>query len=117
MINIDKRNAYNERLIDVIEWERPLWDLRDRNYKSRAVTDTAWRHVATVMGSTGLSRGDVVLIRWEGNNLVKMASTEIGVGKIEIVKKWSAAKKEYTDVECPQVIVEYNRHIGGHGQA
>ncbi|KAH8042753.1 hypothetical protein HPB51_025735 [Rhipicephalus microplus] len=42
-----------------------------------------------------------------------MASTEIGVGKIEIVKKWSAAKKEYTDVECPQVIVEYNRHIGG----
>ncbi|KAL3199670.1 hypothetical protein MRX96_043863 [Rhipicephalus microplus] len=53
MANGDERNAYNERLIDVIERERPLWDLRDRNYKSRAVTDAAWRHVATVMGSTG----------------------------------------------------------------
>ncbi|KAL3186786.1 hypothetical protein MRX96_026935 [Rhipicephalus microplus] len=52
MANGDERNAYNERLIDVIERERPLWDLRDRNYKSRAVTDAAWRHVATVMGST-----------------------------------------------------------------
>ncbi|KAL3243664.1 hypothetical protein MRX96_047405 [Rhipicephalus microplus] len=37
----------------VIEGERALWDLHDRNYKSRAVTDAAWRHVATVMGSTG----------------------------------------------------------------
>ncbi|KAL3183835.1 hypothetical protein MRX96_033901 [Rhipicephalus microplus] len=37
----------------VIEGERALWDLHDRNYKSRAVTDVAWRHVATVMGSTG----------------------------------------------------------------
>ncbi|XP_075732847.1 transcription factor Adf-1-like [Rhipicephalus microplus] len=52
MANGDERNAYNERLIDVIEREWPLWDLRDRNYKSRAVTDAAWRHVATVMGST-----------------------------------------------------------------
>ncbi|KAH8038622.1 hypothetical protein HPB51_002746 [Rhipicephalus microplus] len=52
MANGDERNAYCERLIDVIEWERPLWDLRDRNYKSRGVTDAAWRHVATVMGST-----------------------------------------------------------------
>ncbi|KAL1447210.1 hypothetical protein MTO96_044349 [Rhipicephalus appendiculatus] len=46
-------------------------------------------------------RGDVVLIRWKDNNLVTMASTQIGVGQIEIVKRWSAAKKEYTDVECP----------------
>ncbi|KAL3212592.1 hypothetical protein MRX96_008002 [Rhipicephalus microplus] len=52
MANGDERNAYNERLIDVIERERPLWDLGDRNYKARAVTDAAWRHVATVMGST-----------------------------------------------------------------
>lgn len=53
MANSDERNAYNERLIDVVERERASWDLRDRNYKSRAVTDAAWRHVATVMGSTG----------------------------------------------------------------
>ncbi|KAL3186685.1 hypothetical protein MRX96_026843 [Rhipicephalus microplus] len=52
MANGDERNAYNERLIDVIERERTLWDPRDQNYKSRAVTDAAWRHVATVMGST-----------------------------------------------------------------
>ncbi|KAL3225457.1 hypothetical protein MRX96_025794 [Rhipicephalus microplus] len=53
MANGDECNAYNERLIEVIERERPLWDLCDRNYKSRAVTDAAWRYVATVMGSTG----------------------------------------------------------------
>ncbi|KAH8039418.1 hypothetical protein HPB51_007271 [Rhipicephalus microplus] len=52
MANGDECNAYNERLIEVLERERPLWDLCDRNYKSRAVTDAAWRYVATVMGST-----------------------------------------------------------------
>ncbi|KAL3235214.1 hypothetical protein MRX96_048358 [Rhipicephalus microplus] len=53
MANGGERNAYNEHLIDVIEGERALWDLHDQNYKSRAVTDAASRHVATVMGSTG----------------------------------------------------------------
>ncbi|KAL1462085.1 hypothetical protein MTO96_027313 [Rhipicephalus appendiculatus] len=64
---------------------------------------------------TGIDRGYsyLGLGGWKDNNLVTMASTQIGVGQIEIVKRWSAAKKEYTDVECPQVIVEYNRHMGG----
>lgn len=42
-----------------------------------------------------------------------MASTQVGVGEMGVIKRWSAAKKEHTDVECPQAIVEYNRHMGG----
>lgn len=38
----------DERNVDVVERERAL---RDGNYKSRAVCDAAWRHVAAVMGS------------------------------------------------------------------
>ncbi|KAG0444978.1 hypothetical protein HPB47_007802, partial [Ixodes persulcatus] len=42
---------------------------------------------------------DVVLIRWNANNLVNVASTQVGVREIEI--------------ECPQAILEYNRYTGG----
>ncbi|KAH7940718.1 hypothetical protein HPB49_004220 [Dermacentor silvarum] len=57
MANRDERSAYNERLIDSVEHERVLWDLRDRWTRDRwtregPVCYAAWRHVAAVMGST-----------------------------------------------------------------
>ncbi|KAH7937060.1 hypothetical protein HPB49_007652 [Dermacentor silvarum] len=61
MANGDERNAYNERLIDAVQHERRLWNLRDRNYKSRPVCDAAWRHVAAVIRSTAAE----VKARWK----------------------------------------------------
>ncbi|XP_064475826.1 piggyBac transposable element-derived protein 3-like [Ornithodoros turicata] len=57
--------------------------------------------------------GDVVLVRWKDNSLVTVASTQVGVGSPGVAKKWSSSTKEHVDLECPQAILEYNRHMGG----
>ncbi|KAH6926527.1 hypothetical protein HPB50_019388 [Hyalomma asiaticum] len=45
MANGDDRQAFNESLIDAIEREACLWDLRNKQYKKRSVCDAAWRRV------------------------------------------------------------------------
>lgn len=65
------------------------------------------------MDSKVTEEGDVVLVRWKDNNLVNVASTQCGVGDTGLARRWSASRKEYIDIECPQSIIEYNRYMGG----
>ncbi|KAG0443072.1 hypothetical protein HPB47_015317 [Ixodes persulcatus] len=51
--------------------------------------------------------GDVVIVRWQDNGIVNMASTRVGVGEKGTVKRWSEAKKEHIEIQCPEVILEY----------
>ncbi|KAH7967011.1 hypothetical protein HPB49_021327 [Dermacentor silvarum] len=88
MANGDERSAYNERLIDAVEHERALWDLRDRNYKSRPVCDAAWRHVAAVMVSTVAE----VKARWK--NLRDTFR--------RVLKDRAGASKSSHEVPCPE---------------
>ncbi|XP_077506896.1 uncharacterized protein LOC144116093 [Amblyomma americanum] len=44
--------AFNEKLIDAVECERVLWDLQQKNYKARNVSEAAWRRVAEAVGAT-----------------------------------------------------------------
>lgn len=60
--------------------------------------------------------GDVVLVTWKDNSLVNVASTQVGVGDAGLAKRWSASRREYIESECPQAILEYNRHMGGIDQ-
>ncbi|XP_072144956.1 piggyBac transposable element-derived protein 3-like isoform X1 [Dermacentor andersoni] len=67
-------------------------------------------------GSTDVKvteEGDVALVRWKDNNLVTVASTQVSTGEARAVSRWSSSKKERIEVECPQAILEYNRHMGG----
>ncbi|KAH8039310.1 hypothetical protein HPB51_005556 [Rhipicephalus microplus] len=67
-------------------------------------------------GSTDIKvteAGDVALVRWKDNNLVMVASTQVSTGETKAVSRWSSSKKERIEVECPQAILEYNRHMGG----
>lgn len=52
-------------------------------------------------------------MRWKDNNLVTVASTQVSTGEARAVSRWSSSKKERIEVECPQAILEYNRHMGG----
>ncbi|KAH8025984.1 hypothetical protein HPB51_015289 [Rhipicephalus microplus] len=56
---------------------------------------------------------DVALVRWKDNNLVTVASTQVCTGEPKAVSRWSSSKKEHIEVECPQAILEYNRHMRG----
>lgn len=55
----------------------------------------------------------MVIVRWHDNGPVNMISTVVGLGSITKVKRWSKAAKEHVDINCPQVIAEYNRFMGG----
>ncbi|KAL3172782.1 hypothetical protein MRX96_038957 [Rhipicephalus microplus] len=57
--------------------------------------------------------GDVALVRWQDNGVVNMASTHLGVGNVGAVRRWSEASKAHVDIECPEVILDYNKYMGG----
>ncbi|KAG0409721.1 hypothetical protein HPB47_013172 [Ixodes persulcatus] len=56
--------------------------------------------------------GDVVIVRWQDNGIVNMASTRVGVGEKGTVKRLSEATKEPIEIECPEVVLEY-KFMGG----
>ncbi|KAH8027388.1 hypothetical protein HPB51_005154 [Rhipicephalus microplus] len=57
--------------------------------------------------------GVVALVRWQDNGVVNMASTHLGVGNVGAVRRWSEASKAHVDIECPEVILDYNKYMGG----
>lgn len=55
---------------------------------------------------------DVVIVRWHDNGPVNMVSTLVGVGNKK-VKRWSESLKQHVEIDCPEVIVQYNQFMGG----
>lgn len=56
---------------------------------------------------------DVVLARWQDNGIVNMASTHSRVGNVGSVRRWSEATKVHVDTDCPEVVLDYNKYMGG----
>lgn len=57
--------------------------------------------------------GEVIMTKWMDNKAVVMASNYAATGTPDTCKRWDKAKKEYIHVQRPQVIREYNLHMGG----
>ena len=49
-----------------------------------------------------LKSGDITFVRWQNNNVVYVASTFVGMGNIDKVKRWSKKDKAYIDIDCPE---------------
>ena len=60
------------------------------------------------MDSCVSKSGDIPIVRWPDNNVVNVASTFVGMGNIDKVKRWSKKDKTYIDVDCPEIIRYYN---------
>ncbi|XP_070382867.1 piggyBac transposable element-derived protein 2-like [Dermacentor albipictus] len=56
---------------------------------------------------------DITAVRWQDNSLVNVVSTHVGVGNPRKVKRWREATKSYVEIDCPEVIVQYNAYIVG----
>lgn len=65
---------------------------------------------------------DVNVVLWKDNRNVRLASTYVGVDPFissnqnqqpNKVARYDRKKKTYVSVDCPQIIKEYNRHMGG----
>ena len=55
-----------------------------------------------------LKSSDITFVRWQNNNVVYVASTFVGMGNIDKVKRWSKKDKAYIDVDRPEIIKYYN---------
>ncbi len=58
----------------------------------------------------------IVIVRWVDNKTVTMASSCFGVGPVGNVRRYSQAEKKNIQVPRPDLITQYNRHMGGTDQ-
>ena len=64
------------------------------------------------MDSCVSKSSDITIVRWQDNNVVNVASTFVGMGNIDKVKRWSKNDKAYIDVDCPEIIKYCNDFMG-----
>lgn len=57
--------------------------------------------------------GDIAVTQWMDNRSVLMASNFVGKGSVGQVRRWSKTRKEYIQVNRPEVIKLYNASMGG----
>lgn len=57
--------------------------------------------------------GDIAIVRWQDNNIVNLASTFLGVGDVDKVRRWSKSEKRFIEVEQPEAVKVYNIFMGG----
>lgn len=65
---------------------------------------------------------EISVVLWKDNKNVRLASTYVGVEPFRrtegvtapnTIPRYDRKKKVYENVDCPQIIKEYNRHMGG----
>ena len=55
----------------------------------------------------------IIIVKWIDNKAVLLGNTLYGVEPIESVKRFNKQKKKKVDVNCPTIIKQYNKHMGG----
>ena len=58
-------------------------------------------------------QNEVIVVNWNDNNVVTLASNMSGVFPMHSAKRWSMKDKKYIQVEQPHVVHEYNKTMGG----
>lgn len=72
----------------------------------------------------GVSLGcDISCVLWNDTKLVRLVSTHVGIQpfldalderrKPQQIERWDKTKKEYIKIDCPHIISECNKHMGG----
>ena len=59
----------------------------------------------------------VILVKWLDNNAVHIASNDVGVKPLGFVERCCAEEKKKKQIQCPQLILRYNKGMGGFDKA
>lgn len=73
----------------------------------KAARGISHEYVATVDGV------DIASIIWKDNKYVTLISSFVGKKPLTNVKRFDRKEKKSIEVECPNIISEYNKHMGG----
>ena len=55
----------------------------------------------------------IIVTKWYDNNAVHLASNFVGVEPMSSMERWCPTEKERKEIECPQIVVCYNKGMGG----
>ncbi|GFR85206.1 PiggyBac transposable element-derived protein 3 [Elysia marginata] len=56
---------------------------------------------------------NTVIVRWNDNSVVTVASTGYGVQPLQKAKRWSREKKQFITIAMPNAVAQYNANMGG----
>ncbi|CAH1967978.1 unnamed protein product [Acanthoscelides obtectus] len=56
---------------------------------------------------------ECIIVKWADNKCVLIGSTIHGVSPENTLRRYCKEKKGKTNIPCPSIIMEYNRHMGG----
>ncbi|XP_046662925.1 piggyBac transposable element-derived protein 2-like [Homalodisca vitripennis] len=60
-----------------------------------------------------MKNGKIAAVSWKDNKCVNLLSTFAGVEPETKVRRYDRSRKLHVEVNCPSIISEYNRHMGG----
>ena len=58
----------------------------------------------------------IVIVEWQDNRKVLLASTCSGVEPATVISRWSKKDDVFVDVTCPAIVKHYNANMGGVGE-
>ena len=56
---------------------------------------------------------NITVLRWLDNGIVQLTSTFMGPELDDLVKRWDGKEKTMIEVQCPEIINQYNKYMGG----
>ncbi|KAJ8884895.1 hypothetical protein PR048_011091 [Dryococelus australis] len=55
----------------------------------------------------------IIIVRWVDNKVVRLENSFYGIQPVYTVKHWNSSEKRKTDMPCPNIVTQYNKHMGG----
>lgn len=55
----------------------------------------------------------LAVVRWNDNKIVTFISSFVASEPVEKIVRYSKEEKKKVEVECPQIVRQYNKHMGG----
>lgn len=57
--------------------------------------------------------GKIVIVKWQDNKAIHLASNFVGIGEVDIVKRWNKSATKYEQIQRPSIVQLYNDGMGG----
>lgn len=64
-------------------------------------------------GEVACNKNRLSVVRWNDNKPVTLISSYVGTQPVHKIKRYCKESRSREDVDCPQIVKEYNKHMGG----
>ena len=76
----------------------------DKELKKKGKDSSDWRVDVS---------SNVVVVKWMDNSVVHLIFSFVDNSLEEQVREWSAKESSYIQIDCPKIVHEYNKFMGG----